>query len=111
MAEDAQASSAKVDSAAAKPRSDIRTVLKGGVLALLVLGVAPFFCAELVAKSYEALGLLIIDSQHKPANAYSPSSFSSSNKHLDLEMGGELGDELVIILDDCPEGSSGGGKK
>ena len=43
MAEGAQASSAKVHSAAAKPRSDIRTVLKGGALALLVLGVAPFF--------------------------------------------------------------------
>ena len=43
MAKGAQTSSAKAHSAAAKPRSDIRTVLKGGVLALLVLGVAPFF--------------------------------------------------------------------
>lgn len=70
-----------------------------------------FFCAELVAKSYEALGLLVIHRHKNPANSYSPSSFSSSNKKLGLEMGGELGDELVIILDDCPDGSSGGGEK
>ena len=43
MAEGAQTSSAKVHSATAKSRSDIRTVLKSGALALLVLGVAPFF--------------------------------------------------------------------
>ena len=43
MAKGPQTSSAKVRFAAANRRSDIRTVLKGGVLALLVLGVAPFF--------------------------------------------------------------------
>jgi hypothetical protein len=69
-----------------------------------------YFCAELVAKSYEALGLLELHAGHNPANSYSPSKFSSSYKKLDLKLGGKLGDEIVILLDDCPPDSFGGGR-
>lgn len=59
-----------------------------------------FFCAELVALSYAALGLLSIDTRRNPANKYSPGEFSSS-REMALHLGAELEPERIITVDDC----------
>ena len=61
-----------------------------------------FFCAELVALCYEALGLIEID-QRRPANKYSPAAFSSRSGILDPRLQSALSPEQIVVVDDCPE--------
>ncbi|NND03989.1 MAG: hypothetical protein HKN91_14505 [Acidimicrobiia bacterium] len=63
-----------------------------------------FFCAELVALCYEALGLLTINVHHNPANKYSPGEFSS-HQGINLHLDAELEAERVITVDDCHRSS------
>lgn len=50
------------------------------------------FCSELVAESYQAMGLL---TEAVPSNEYTPKDFSTE-KHLDLELGYSLKNEIAI---------------
>jgi hypothetical protein len=52
------------------------------------------FCAELVAATYTAMGLLPDD---RPLNAYDPGSFWSGDD-LELLQGAELGPEIPVEL-------------
>lgn len=61
-----------------------------------------FFCAELVALCYEALGLLRIDERRNPANKYSPAAFSSRSGMLDPRLQSALTPEQIVLVDDCP---------
>lgn len=54
-----------------------------------------FFCAELVAASYQHMGIL--PGIHPP-NHYAPGDFSSERDGLPLEGGYEMGDEVVVVL-------------
>ncbi len=66
-----------------------------------------FFCAELVALCYEALGLIEIDEHKNPANKYSPAAFSSRSGMLDPRLQSALSPEQIIVVDDCPEVKAG----
>lgn len=66
-----------------------------------------FFCAELVALCYEAMGLIEIDEHRNPANKYSPAAFSSSSGMLDLRLDAVLSPEKVIVVDGCGGDSRG----
>lgn len=66
-----------------------------------------FFCAELVALCYEALGLLEIDERRNPANKYSPAAFSSRSGMLDPGLQSALSPEKIVVVDDCPEVTKG----
>lgn len=66
-----------------------------------------FFCAELVALCYEAMGLIEIDRRVNPPNKYSPAAFSSSSGILDLRLDAALSPEKIIVVDDCPEVKAG----
>jgi hypothetical protein len=50
------------------------------------------YCAELVAATYSAMGLLPTD---RPGNWYDPGSFWSGDE-LDLQLGAELGPEIPV---------------
>ena len=63
-----------------------------------------FFCAELVALCYEALGLLTLDMRRNPANKYTPGEFSSG-REMELHLGAELDAERVITVDECHKSS------
>ena len=52
------------------------------------------YCAEVVASTYQAMGLLDGD---RPANYYDPGSFWSGD-HLDLTGGARLGDEVRVVV-------------
>jgi hypothetical protein len=51
------------------------------------------YCAEVVAGTYQAMGLLDGD---RPTNYYDPGTFWSGD-HLDLELGARLGDEIRVV--------------
>ena len=52
------------------------------------------YCAELVAGTYQAMGLL---SRDRPTNWYDPGRFWSGDK-LQLEKGASLGDEIPVLV-------------
>ena len=54
-----------------------------------------FFCSQLVAATYQAIGLL--HTKH-PANWYAPASFSEEDVHLQLELGASLGEQIWLIV-------------
>jgi hypothetical protein len=56
-------------------------------------GTDDFFCAQLVAATYMQLGLL---PRTRPANAYSPESFSGLNKSLPLQLDARLEPEISV---------------
>ena len=58
------------------------------------------YCAEVVASTYQAMGLL---GDERPANYYDPGSFWSGD-HLDLTGGARLGDEVQVVVP--PRGAS-----
>lgn len=62
------------------------------------------FCAEVVATTYAAMGLL---PRHIPENWYDPGRFWSGDR-LPLAEGAELGDEIAVIVPPLP-GSDGSG--
>jgi hypothetical protein len=57
------------------------------------------FCSELVAMTYQALGLLPAD---PVPNSYCPSDFSSEYGHVPLQGGATFGDDLAIDLSTIP---------
>lgn len=57
------------------------------------------FCSELVAMTYQALGLLPDD---PVPNSYCPSDFSSEYGHVGLQGGATFGDDLAIDLNTLP---------
>lgn len=57
------------------------------------------FCSELVAMTYQALGLLPDD---PVPNAYSPSDFSSEYGDIGLQGGATFGDDLAIDVSTIP---------
>lgn len=69
-----------------------------------------YFCAELVAMSYNMLGLLNIDCRQNPANQYSPKRFSAGFEGLHLRLGAFLKPEVIVTVRRCP-GDSAGGKE
>jgi len=58
-------------------------------------GKKTMFCAELVASTYQAAGLL---ADSPPANWYDPKAFSQAHERLDLQLGASLGQEYEIEL-------------
>ncbi|SHM51710.1 hypothetical protein [Cryptosporangium aurantiacum] len=54
------------------------------------------YCAEVVALTYQAMGLL---PANRPSDSYDPGSFWSGDK-LDLQLGARLGDEIEVVLPD-----------
>jgi hypothetical protein len=57
---------------------------------------ASFFCSQLIATTYQRLGLLPED---RPANAYAPKDFSMQNTKLPLLSGATLSEELFVEWD------------
>lgn len=56
--------------------------------------ISSLFCSELVAETYQTLGLL---DEQKPSNEYTPSDFAQdANLHLSE---GTLSDEVIIVID------------
>jgi hypothetical protein len=53
------------------------------------------YCAELVAGTYQAMGLL---TDERPVNWYDPGRFWSGDK-LQLEAGATLGTEIRVVVD------------
>ncbi|GAA0260252.1 hypothetical protein [Cryptosporangium japonicum] len=53
------------------------------------------YCAEVVALTYQAMGLLPTS---RASDSYDPGSFWSGDK-LDLQLGARLGDEIEVVLD------------
>ncbi|MFG1924138.1 hypothetical protein [Cryptosporangium sp. NPDC048952] len=53
------------------------------------------YCAEVVALTYQAMGLLPAS---RASDSYDPGSFWSGDK-LDLQLGARLGDEIEVVLD------------
>jgi hypothetical protein len=51
------------------------------------------YCAEVVAATYQAMGLL---DERRPTNFYDPGTFWSGDG-LDLELGARLGDEIPVV--------------
>ena len=53
-----------------------------------------YFCSELIAETYQAIGFL---DDVKPSNEYTPDDFSSeSSQPLGLQNGVELGNEIIV---------------
>ncbi|MDP2774680.1 MAG: hypothetical protein Q8O61_14100 [Nocardioides sp.] len=52
------------------------------------------YCAEVVAGTYQAMGLL---GDHRPTNYYDPGTFWSGDE-LDLDLGAELGAEIEVVV-------------
>lgn len=52
-----------------------------------------FFCSELIAATYKAMGLLPAEI---PADRYAPKDFSVDGSGLGLLLGAKLGDELLV---------------
>jgi hypothetical protein len=52
------------------------------------------YCAEVVAATYQAMGLL---DERRPTNFYDPGTFWSGDG-LDLERGARLGDEIPVLV-------------
>jgi hypothetical protein len=67
-----------------------------GKLLSLTSSEASFFCSQLIADTYQRLGLLPED---RPANAYAPRDFSMQNAGLTLLSGASLGEELFVEWD------------
>jgi len=63
-------------------------------------GVEMTYCAEVVASTYQAMGLL--DSS-RPTNYYDPGRFWSGDE-LDLQLGARLGDEVAVSVPSSPGG-------
>jgi hypothetical protein len=63
------------------------------------LAAGSVFCSELVAMTYQALGLLPDD---PVPNSYCPSDFSSEYGHVGLQGGATFGDDLAIDLSTIP---------
>ena len=63
-------------------------------------GVEMTYCAEVVASTYQAMGLL--DSS-RPTNYYDPGRFWSGDE-LDLQLGARLGDEVAVSVPSSPVG-------
>ncbi len=60
------------------------------------------YCAEVVAATYQAMGLLPAD---RAPNWYDPGRFWSGDD-LDLLLGADLGDEIEVLIPGAPAGSS-----
>ena len=56
------------------------------------------YCAEVVAATYQAMGLL---DERRPTNFYDPGTFWSGDG-LDLELGARLGDEIPVLTPSVP---------
>ncbi len=69
--------------------------LEGKMLSL-TSGDSSLFCSQLIAETYQRLGLLPID---RPANAYAPRDFSMQNRDLSLLSGASLGEEIFVEWD------------
>lgn len=55
------------------------------------------FCSELVAESYQRMGLLLLESEGgKPSNEYTPKDFSDKGK-LDLQLEAKLEGEVLVV--------------
>lgn len=57
------------------------------------------FCSELVAMTYQAIGLLPSD---PVANSYSPNDFSSVSGHMVLQLGATFDDDVAIDVSTIP---------
>lgn len=57
-------------------------------------GVEMTYCAEVVAATYQAMGLL---DDRRPTNYYDPGKFWSGDD-LELELGASLGDEVEVLV-------------
>ena len=57
-------------------------------------GIETTYCAEVVAATYQAMGLL---DGERPTNSYDPGSFWSGDE-LELNDGARLGDEIRVIV-------------
>jgi hypothetical protein len=57
------------------------------------------YCAEVVAGTYQAMGLL---ADNRPANWYDPGRFWSGD-HLELLQGARLGEEITVLGAPLPE--------
>lgn len=80
-----------------RPFPSMLKMVEDYVLGRLLHVVSPertLFCAELVALTYERLGLL---PAAPPANAYAPGSFSEKNRALPLQMGARLGGQIRLM--------------
>ncbi len=64
----------------------------GGIFGENKEDLSSLFCSELVAEAYERMGLL---TKALPSNEYTPKDFSAE-KHLNLELGYSLGQEIAI---------------
>ncbi len=59
-------------------------------------GMSVLYCAQLVAATYQALGLLPLD---PPTNYYAPADFSALGQRVAMLNGAGLGPETVVIWD------------
>ncbi|HYL37830.1 MAG TPA: hypothetical protein VEV17_18085 [Bryobacteraceae bacterium] len=55
-----------------------------------------FFCSQLIAETYQRVGLL---PEHRPPNAYAPKDFSMQNTNLQLLSGATLSEEIFVEWD------------
>jgi hypothetical protein len=69
--------------------------LEGKVLSLTASDTS-FVCSQLIAETYQRLGLL---PESRPPNAYAPRDFSMQNTKLSLLSGATLGEELFVEWD------------
>lgn len=54
-----------------------------------------YFCSELIAKTYQVMGLLNSD---EPSNEYTPKDLSSKNSDLHLKFGYKLTKEMKVVI-------------
>jgi hypothetical protein len=54
------------------------------------------FCSELVAESYQVMGLLPAGKKDKPSNEYVPADFSKERANVLKMVKGSLGPEVML---------------
>jgi hypothetical protein len=68
----------------------------GGKVLSLTSSDESYFCSQLIAETYQRIGLL---PENRPPNAYAPRDFSMQNTKLPLLSGAVLGEELFVEWD------------
>jgi hypothetical protein len=74
-----------------------------GKLFSLTASDSSFFCSQLIAETYQRLGLL---PEGRPPNGYAPKDFSMQNTKLPLLSGATLGEELFVVWDGAKAAAS-----
>ena len=73
----------------------VKDYLAGQVFNIDTTSHGHMFCSMLVAKTYQAVGLLTTE---HPPNSYSPSSFSSVVNEAVLQLGAKFGPEIAVAV-------------